>query len=113
MPYVLERMDKIWAERGDASFGIDLPERPSSYMQGHVWGCIFDDETGLRNRDVIGMDQICFEVDFPHADSTYPDTLEVATRICTAAGLSDDEVYRLMRGNAIDCFGLERFGITE
>jgi len=113
MPYVLERMDKIWAERGDASFGIDLPERPSSYMPGHVWGCIFDDETGLRNRDVIGMDQICFEVDFPHADSTYPDTLEVATRICTAAGLSDDEVYRLMRGNAIDCFGLERFGITE
>ena len=112
MPYVLERMDKIWAERGDASFGIDLPERPSSYMQGHVWGCIFDDETGLRNRDVIGMDQICFEVDFPHADSTYPDTFEVATRICTAAGLSDDEVYRLMRGNAIDCFGLERFGIT-
>ncbi|HIM65141.1 MAG TPA: amidohydrolase [Acidimicrobiia bacterium] len=112
MPYVLERMDKIWAERGDASFGIDLPERPSSYMPGHVWGCIFDDETGLRNRDVIGMDQICFEVDFPHADSTYPDTLEVATRICTAAGLSDDEVYRLMRGNAIDCFGLERFGIT-
>ena len=112
MPYVLERMDKIWAERGDASFGIDLPERPSSYMQGHVWGCIFDDETGLRNRDVIGMDQICFEVDFPHADSTYPDTLEVATRICTAAGLSDDEVYKLMRGNAIDCFGLERFGIT-
>ena len=112
MPYVLERMDKIWAERGDASFGIDLPERPSSYMQGHVWGCIFDDETGLRNRDVIGMDQICFEVDFPPADSTYPDTLEVATRICTAAGLSDDEVYRLMRGNAIDCFGLERFGIT-
>ena len=112
MPYVLERMDKIWAERGDASFGIDLPERPSSYMQGHVWGCIFDDETGLRYRDVIGMVQICFEVDFPHADSTYPDTLEVATRICTAAGLSDDEVYRLMRGNAIDCFGLERFGIT-
>ena len=113
MPYVLERMDKIWAERGDASFGIDLPERPSSYMPGHVWGCIFDDETGLRNRDVIGMDQICFEVGFPHADSTYPDPLEVATRICTAAGLSDDEVYRLMRGNAIDCFGLERFGITE
>jgi len=23
MPYVIERMDKIWAERGDASFGID------------------------------------------------------------------------------------------
>ena len=112
MPYVIERMDKIWAERGDATFGIDLPEPPSSYIHGHIWGCIFDDEIGLRNRDVIGMDQICFEVDFPHSDSTYPHTLDVATKICTAAGLSDEEVYKLMRGNAIDCFGLERFGIT-
>jgi len=112
MPYIIERMDKIWAERGDASFGIDLPEPPSTYIPGHVWGCIFDDEIGLKNRDVIGMDQICFEVDFPHADSTFPHTLEVATRICDAAGLSDEEVYKLMRGNAIECFGLERFGIT-
>ena len=112
MPYVIERMDKIWAERGDASFGIDLPEPPSTYIPGHVWGCIFDDEIGLKNRDVIGMDQICFEVDFPHADSTFPHTLEVATRICDAAGLADEEIYKLMRGNAIECFGLERFGIT-
>ena len=112
MPYIIERMDKIWAERGDASFGIDLPEPPSTYIPGHVWGCIFDDEIGLKNRDVIGMDQICFEVDFPHADSTFPHTLEVATRICDAADLSDEEVYKLMRGNAIECFGLERFGIT-
>jgi len=112
MPYIIERMDKIWTERGDASFGIDLPEPPSTYIPGHVWGCIFDDEIGLKNRDVIGMDQICFEVDFPHADSTFPHTLEVATRICDAAGLADEEVYKLMRGNAIECFGLERFGIT-
>ncbi|MEE3103549.1 MAG: amidohydrolase family protein [Actinomycetota bacterium] len=113
MPYVVERMDKIWAERGDASFGIDLPEPPSSYIPGHVWGCIFDDEIGLKNRDVIGLDQICFEVDFPHADTTYPHTLDVATKICREAGLDDDEVYKLMRGNAIKAFGLERFGITE
>jgi len=112
MPYVVERMDKIWEERGDASFGIDLPNPPSSYISNHIWGCIFDDEIGLKNRDIIGMNQICFEVDFPHADTTFPNTLKVATKICEEAGLSEDEIYRLMRGNAIDCFGLERFGIT-
>jgi hypothetical protein len=85
---------------------------PASVIPDHVWGCIFDDETGLKNRDVIGMDQICFEVDFPHADTTYPHTLDVATKICREAGLNDDEVYKLMRGNAIKAFGLERFGIT-
>ena len=113
MPYVVERMDKIWEERGDASFGIDLPNPPSSYIPNHIWGCIFDDEIGLKNRDIIGMNQICFEVDFRHADTTFPNTLDVATKICTEAELSEDEIYLLMRGNAIECFGLERFGIKS
>ena len=72
MPYVLERADKLWAERGDNSFGTSLPKPPSSYLPDRIYGCIFDDEIGLRNRDVIGMDQICFETDYPHADSTFP-----------------------------------------
>ncbi|TDB83582.1 amidohydrolase [Actinomadura sp. KC216] len=112
MPYVLERADKLWHERSDNSFGTDLPEPPTSYIRGRVYGCIFDDETGLANRDVIGMDQICFETDYPHADSTYPDSAEVAARICDKAGLDDTEVYKLLRGNAIRAFGLDRYGIA-
>ena len=55
------------------------------------------------------MDQICFEVDYPHADSTFPHTKEVATRIVTNAGLDADETYKLLRGNAIEGWGLHRF----
>ena len=33
-------------------------------------------------------------------------------RLCAKAGLNDDEIYKLARGNAISAFGLERFGIT-
>ena len=29
MPYVIERADKLWAERGDNSFGTSLPHKPS------------------------------------------------------------------------------------
>ena len=68
---------------------------------------------GLRNRDVIGMDQITFEVDFPHADSTFPHSKDVAMTICDKAGLNETERYKLMRGNAITAYGLQRFGITE
>ena len=113
MPYVLERADKLWAERSDNSFGTSLPNPPTSYLRDRVYGCIFDDETGLRNRDVIGIGQICFETDYPHADSTFPRSKEVAEEICQKAGLTDDETYLLVRGNAIKAFGLERFGITE
>ncbi|MGE0877375.1 MAG: amidohydrolase family protein [Acidimicrobiia bacterium] len=113
MPYVLERMDKLWHERVDNSFGSGLKERPTSYIAGRVYGCIFDDETGLANRDRIGMDLITFECDFPHADSTFPHTKKVATDICINAGLNERETYQLMRGNAIKAFGLERFGLSK
>ncbi len=113
MPYVMERADKLAAERvADDTFGTTLPHPPSSYVD-RIYGCVFDDEVGLANRDRIGMDQITFEVDYPHADSTFPHTLEVATEICTNAGLSDDEIYKFLRGNAITCFGLERYGISK
>ena len=90
-----------------------MPEPPTHYIPGRIFGGIFDDETGLANRDVIGMDQITFETDYPHADSTYPHSAQTAMKICDAAGLDADERYKLMRGNAIKAFGLERFGITE
>ena len=112
MPYVFERMDKLWEERSDNSFGTWLKNPPTSYLDGRVYGCIFDDESGLAARDRIGMDRITFEVDFPHADTTYPHTEAIATKICEKAGLSEAETYALMRGNAIRGFGLERFGIT-
>lgn len=113
MPYVFERMDKLWEQRSDNDFGTDLPEPPTSYLKDRVYGCIFDDETGLEARNRIGMERITFEVDYPHADSTFPHTLKIATEICTKAGLNDQEIYALMRGNAIKAFGLERWGITE
>ena len=34
MPYVLERADKLWAERSDNSFGTSLPHPPTSYIPG-------------------------------------------------------------------------------
>ena len=113
MPYVLERADKLWAERSDNSFGTSLPRPPTSYIAGRVYGCIFDDETGLRNRDAVGIDQICFETDYPHADSTFPHSRKVAADSSAQAGLDAEETYKLVRGNAIRAFGLERFGITR
>jgi predicted TIM-barrel fold metal-dependent hydrolase len=112
MPYILERADKKWEEFHGEEFGNVLPNPPSTYLEGRVFGCVFDDDTGLRNRDVIGMDRICYETDYPHAQATWPNTKAIASAMCERAGLDDDEVYALMRGNAIRAFGLDRFGIA-
>ena len=113
MPYLLERADKKWEEFHGEEFGNPLPEPPSSYIPGRVFGCIFEDETGLYNRHAIGMDQICFETDYPHAQATWPNTAQQLAKQCERAGLNDDEIYKLARGNAINAFGLQRFGINH
>jgi hypothetical protein len=111
IPYVMDRADKLWAERSENDFGSSLKDAPSSFIP-QVFGCIFDDEVGLKNRDLVGMDQICFETDYPHADSTFPNSEKVAKNLCLRAGLNDEETYKLLRGNAIRGFGLERFGVV-
>jgi Amidohydrolase len=46
-----------------------------------------------------------YEVDYPHSDSTWPDSRAVAAEIM--AGLAPDVVHKLVRGNAIRVFGLD------
>jgi predicted TIM-barrel fold metal-dependent hydrolase len=109
MPFQYERMDAVWHE--DVG-GVDLPNPPSTYLKGRVFGCIFDDLHGLRSRDEVGMDQIIFECDFPHPNGSFPHSRRRAWELSNAAGLDAGEVYKLLRGNAINVYGLERFGIT-
>jgi len=115
MPFIYERMDSIWkrAHMYDGNLKERLPEPPSHYARKHIYGCIFDDVSGLRQREEIGMDRIMIEIDFPHADSTYPHTKKVVEELSAAAGLSAEDRYQLVRGAAISCFGLERFGIAK
>jgi predicted TIM-barrel fold metal-dependent hydrolase len=113
IPFVLERLDEVWDHaRGYAATQDTLPEPPSSYLPGRVFGCIFDDAVGLALRDRIGMSQIMFETDYPHGDSTYPHSRETAAKIVAAAGLDEHETWQLLRGNAIACYRLDRYGIT-
>ncbi len=103
-------MDSVWHE--DVG-GVKLPEAPSTYVKGRIFGCIFDDLHGLRSRDEVGMDHILFECDFPHPNGSFPNSRSVAHRLISAAGLNAEESYKLLRGNAISVYGLDRFGITH
>ena len=51
------------------------------------------------------MDNICFETDYPHSDSTWPHSKEVAEKLM--GHLPEDVIYKLMRGNAIEMLGLD------
>ena len=106
LPYVLERADDVWREHRAWGGVRDLiPEPPSTYYYRQVYGCFFRDRHGVEAIARVGVDNATFETDYPHTDSTWPDTLEVARNLME--GVPDEIVYKLMRGNAIRMLGLD------
>jgi predicted TIM-barrel fold metal-dependent hydrolase len=106
IPYILERADNVWEEnRAWGGFGENVPEPPSTYYYRQIYGCFFDDKYGLDNLEKVGVDNICFETDYPHSDSTWPHSKEVAEKLM--GHLPEDVIYKLMRGNAIEMLGLD------
>ncbi len=112
MPFQLERMDSVWRE-GRGGVGGDGSKLPSESVRGRVYGCVFDDLFGLKSRDEVGVDHILFETDYPHSDGTFPHSRKIAHEMFVAAGMDADDCYKVLRGNAIEAYGLQRFGITR
>jgi len=111
IPFLLERLDRSQAQWGSMS-GAPISRPPSTYVPGRVYACTYDEYTGLALRDRIGMGQLMFETDYPHTDSTFPDSKAVAERMVTSAGLDEAETRALLRGNAIECYGLASRGLV-
>jgi predicted TIM-barrel fold metal-dependent hydrolase len=107
LPYILERIDDVWEDNQGWAQTKQIPEPPSTYFHRNMWMCFFKDQTGIDNRAKIGIDRITFETDYPHSDSTWPDTPKVAAKLFH--DLSDDEILRITRTNAIDLFSLDQF----
>ena len=106
IPYLLHRMDVVWEDnRGWGGVADKVPNPPSTYFPDHVFGCFFDDPNGLKLIDEIGADNITYESDYPHSDSTWPHTAQLALE--QMAGLSDEQIWKVVRGNAIKLFGLD------
>jgi predicted TIM-barrel fold metal-dependent hydrolase len=106
IPYVLERADKVWEDnRGWGGVSEKVKRKPSEYYYEHVYGCFFDDPHGLQSLDSVGVDNITFETDYPHSDSTWPHTKKVAEEIMR--GLTQEQVDKICRTNAIRMLRLD------
>jgi predicted TIM-barrel fold metal-dependent hydrolase len=101
IPAALERADRAWARHG---FTTNRPHPwPSEVFHRNVFVCMIEEPVALDYRHLIGTDNILVEVDYPHVDTSYPQTQAVFDRLF--AGLPDDEVQRMTSGNAERLFG--------
>lgn len=104
VPYVLERLDYTWKRsRYD---GLMNTELPSEIFARHVWVCVISDQYALRNRDLIGVDKLMWEADFPHNDSNWPNSRKVLAE--ELADVPDDEAARIAEHNARELYRFPR-----
>jgi len=71
---LLDRLDNM-VDRSGYGLGWDL--RPAEVLQRNFWFCTIDDPSTIDTRKRIGVGNIMVEVDYPHGDSTWPDTQSV------------------------------------
>ena len=71
---LIDRLDNIIDRSG---YGLGWDERPADVLRRNFWFCTLDDPSTIDTRDVIGVENICVETDYPHGDGTWPDTQNV------------------------------------
>jgi predicted TIM-barrel fold metal-dependent hydrolase len=107
IPYFLERCDYVY-ERHHRWTGSDFGGRlPSEVFRERFITCFISDQVGVEQRERIGVETICWESDYPHSDSTWPESPE---RLAPClAGLSQQEVSAITHENALRLFQFDPF----
>jgi hypothetical protein len=75
----------------------------------HFLACYITDPSGLILRDRVGIDSIAWECDYPHTDTTWPESPEFAWREFQLAHCSDEEIDKITWSNACRFFNWDPF----
>jgi len=70
---------------------------PSDFFRRNVVLSFQEDAIGIRLRDVIGVDNMMWGSDYPHSESTFPQSRKILADIL--AGVPDDEQAKIAGGN--------------
>jgi len=107
IPYFLDRLDRtydmhhLWTGQ---DFGGKLP---SEVFREHFLTCFIADPVGLQLRHMIGIDNISWECDYPHSDSSWPVAPEELAGV--AEGVPDDDMARITHENAMRWYSFDPF----
>ncbi len=73
MAWMAEYADGIWKNQRHWT-GNSLKEPPSVYMERNVYGSFIRDAAGVANRHRIGGRNIMWSTDYPHSETTWPNS---------------------------------------
>jgi predicted TIM-barrel fold metal-dependent hydrolase len=76
IPYFLERADFTHEHHHEWTFTDFGGKRPSDVFKEHIITCFIDDQFGLKSLQYMNEDMVCWESDYPHSDTVWPNCPE-------------------------------------
>ena len=105
-PHVLSTMDYTYRERHEEAFHRFTGDvRPSDFFHRNVVLSFQEDAIGIRLRDAIGVDNLMWGSDYPHSESTFPQSRKILAEIL--AGVPEDEQAQIAAGNTARLYGFD------
>lgn len=101
--FTAEYMDAIYDNQRHW-LNLELAYKPSEYFDRNVYASFIRDREGIRNRALPGGSNIMWSTDYPHSETTWPESLE--TLEWQFDGLGADEIKPIVHDNAIRFYGL-------
>jgi predicted TIM-barrel fold metal-dependent hydrolase len=98
LPMVKERLDRIYGRRDSYIWWRPEDPHPVELIERNFWFTSIDDPSAFQNIDLIGVDRVMMEVDYPHSDSTWPDSQQVFRRCL--GHLDPSAIRSIAYGNA-------------
>lgn len=104
LPFCLQQWDYYY-RRFRAVNPPPIDREPSEYFYRQVYATFFNDAVGGHNFDFWGVDNCMWSNDYPHANSTWPNSLDVIER--DLGHLPAAARAKLIRENVVNLYGMK------
>lgn len=109
IPYFLERVDRTFEMHATWTLQDFGGKLPSEVFREHFLTCFISDPLGVRLRHDIGIDNICWEADYPHSDSMWPGAPEELHEVIERYEVPDEDTNKMTYENAMRWYSFDPF----
>ena len=108
--FFLDRMDRHMTNQSWTHLDkLPAGKTPTETWKEHFLACFITDPSALHLRDRIGVNTLAWECDYPHSDSTWPNSPELLLEEFNAAGCSDEDIDAISWKNVATFFDYDPF----
>ena len=104
LPHFAVRADESY-RRHRHWLKFKLKRLPSDYLKTNLYSTFIEDRLGILAREIIGTDTLMWSSDYPHSDSTWPNSQ--AQNEKQFEGVSPEDKRKMLAGNAVRLYRLD------